>query len=125
MKKESPENGLELAKLKAKYEAMAKGYQEHKARGNDPAFFVPGAVSDPLPSPSDHQDVEVFLKKHQHVLNATESEVAYGTVVDRAGSHALLHVGDGLHVIHDFGTVQAVPQIGANVRTKQTPSGCL
>lgn len=112
MEKKIIDQDAELVDVKAKFATMATEYQAHLDAGKPAAEFVPGTTPDPLPSQSNNQEVDEFFAKHQDVLQATKAEAAYGSVVERAGSHALLHIGRGRHVIHDFGAVQAVPPVG-------------
>lgn len=53
-----------------------------------------------------------WLAKHQYVAKATTALVTYGAVKESCGSVALLHLGRGCYVIHDFGTAQAVSPMG-------------
>ena len=106
-----------LTDVKAKFATMATAYQAEKAKGNDPALFVPGAAPAPTHSTSNltpEPGLPAFLAKHKDVLKAATGDVRYGVVKESCGSYALLSLGRGQHVIHDFGTVQAVPEIGAS-----------
>jgi hypothetical protein len=111
------DENTKLAADKAKFAAMATAYQADKAKGNDPALFVPGAAPAPMPSSSNltpDPGLPAFLAKHKDMPLAAAGDLRYGVVKESCGSYALLSLGRGRHVIHDFGTVQAVPQIGTS-----------
>jgi hypothetical protein len=111
------EENTKLAADKAKFATMATAYQAEKAAGKDPALFVPGAAPAPMPSTSNltpDPGLPAFLAKHKDMPLAAAGDLRYGVVKESCGSYALLSLGRGRHVIHDFGTVQAVPQIGTS-----------
>ena len=117
MEKKIIDQDAELVDVKARFATMATEYQAHLDAGKPAAEFVPGTTPDPLPSQSNSTPdpgLPAFLAKHQDVLKAATGDVRHGVVKESCGSYALLSLGRGQHVIHDFGTVQAVPEIGAS-----------
>lgn len=54
--------------------------------------------------------VEAFLAEHHGLARATPGEVKVGRLVASAGQFAVLHVGRGRHVLHEYPPGQ-VPEL--------------
>ncbi|MHB1490816.1 MAG: LPD7 domain-containing protein [Cellulomonas sp.] len=56
----------------------------------------------PPPAPILSSPINTFLKRHQGLNTASKSQVAVGTVVESCDRHAVLLVGRGVQVLHQF-----------------------
>lgn len=58
-----------------------------------------------------NQAVEAFLSEHEGLARAKPGEVKVGRLVASAGQFAVLHVGRGRHVLHEFPSEQAIKEL--------------
>lgn len=63
-----------------------------------------------VPEKAENGAVEAFLAEHHGLARATPGEVKVGRLVASAGQFAVLHVGRGRHVLHEYPPGQ-VPEL--------------
>lgn len=80
----------------------------HYAQTNGYELEEPEVPSQDTAAEAEKQAVEAFLAEHEGLEQSRHGDAQVGRLVASAGQFAVLHVGRGRHVLHDFKTEQAL-----------------
>lgn len=89
---------LKVMRAAARHYAQANGFDQEEPQGRPK-----GNAAE-----AEKRAVEAFLAEHEGLPRATLGDVQVGRLEASAGQFAVLHVGRGRYVLHDFKTEQAL-----------------
>lgn len=92
---------LKVMRVVARHYAQANGFDQEEPQGRPQ-----GNAAE-----AEKQAVEAFLAEHDGLPRATRGDVQVGRLKASAGRFAVLHVGRGKHVLHEFDSVEQIQKL--------------
>lgn len=88
--------------------SVMRAATRHYARSNGFDQEEPQEVEQDSAAKAKKQALEAFLEKHEGLTWVDRKSIQDGTLRDSQGTFAVLHMGRGRLVLHDFKTEQAL-----------------